>query len=203
MEDGFPGECNVSATFTLGESALEISYAATCERATVINLSQHVYFNLRGAGRGDVLNHQLSVSADRYTPVDRYKIPTGAIEPVRGTPLDFIVPKPIRRNLAQLPGGYDHNFVLTPGSSYAARLYDPESGRVLEIATDQPGLQLYSGDALDGSVKGIGGAYAKHGGVVMEPQHFPDSVHHPNFPPTILRPGERFRRAVTYRFGTD
>jgi aldose 1-epimerase len=204
MDDGFPGACSVSATYTLGEDELRIDYAARSDRPTVVNLSQHVYLNLRGGGRGDVLNHLLTLAAERYTPVDGHKIPTGAVEPVRGTPLDFRAPTPIGRHIRRLPGGYDHNFVLDAPCCYAGQLHDPDSGRVLEIATDQPGLQLYSGDALDGSLRGPGGnVYRKHGGVVLEPQHFPDSVHHPDFPSTLLRPGEIFRRNITYRFTTD
>jgi aldose 1-epimerase len=212
-DNGFPGNVYVSVTYTVAGGDLRIDYAASTDRPTPVNLTFHGYFNLAGAGRGDVLGHELLIAADAYTPVDngRDLIPTGQLAPVEGTPMDFRQPQAlgerIGRGAASAGGGYDHNFVLRfrpPGQlDLAARVREPQSGRVMEVLTDQPGLQLYTGNRLDGSFRGVGGAYRQFGALVMETQHFPDSVHHLNFPDTVLTPGWTFRSSTIYRFSTE
>jgi aldose 1-epimerase len=206
-QDGFPGTVEVTVIYTLSGDSLRIGYTATTDRATPVNLTNHSYFNLRGPGSGDVLGHVLMLNASRYTPVDDTLIPTGEIAPVKGTPLDFTSPTPVGRRISQVSGGgYDHNFVLdTNGdlSKPAGRVHEPTSGRVLEFFTTEPGVQFYSGNFLNGSAHGIGGAYGKHGALCLEAQHFPDSVHRPGFPNTILRPGQTYRQTTIYRFTTD
>jgi aldose 1-epimerase len=200
-EEGYPGNLRARVTYTLAANELRIDYEAMADRDTVVNLTNHSYFNL--AGRGDILNHELTLHADAFTPVTEDLIPTGEIRAVASTPWDFTQGKAVGKDLAAA-GGYDHNFVLNDydGSlRTAVRLYEPVSGRVLEILTTQPGVQFYSGNFLDGTLTGKGGmVYNKYAALCLEPQHFPDSPNHPNFPSTVLRPGELYRQVSVYRF---
>lgn len=201
-EEGYPGNVWAEVTYTLfADNDLEINYEATTDRDTIVNLTSHAYFNL--AGTGDILGHELTLRAHAFTPVSKELIPTGEIASVDNTPMDFRRAKPIGTDL-KLAGGYDHNFVLQDydGSLRpAARLYEPNSGRVLEILTTEPGIQFYSGNFLDGSLKGKRGVvYNKYTGLCLEPQKFPDAPNHANFPSTVLRPGETYRHRSVYRF---
>jgi aldose 1-epimerase len=210
-DQGFPGRLHVEVTYCLLESGVRIDYKATTEAPTVINLTNHSYFNLAGEGSGSVENHTLVIDADEYTPVGRDLIPTGEIALVAGTPLDLrretAVGARLRDPHPQLLAarGYDHNYVLQgTGMRRCARLTDPASGRVLEVFTDQPGVQLYSGNSLDGSHVGTGGhAYRQGDGVALETQHLPDSPNHPAFPSTVLRPGKLFSSTTTWQFNTN
>jgi aldose 1-epimerase len=211
-EEGYPGNLSVIATYTLtGDDALRLEYRATTDRDTVVNLSQHSYFNLRSAGHpGDVLGHMVEIRADRFTPVDEGLIPTGELRPVAGTPFDFRRPMAIGARIGEADQqlrfgkGYDHNWILNsrPGElALDATVYEPESGRVLEVLSTQPGLQFYTGNFLDGSITGKNGrVYAFRHGFCMEPQHFPDSPNHPGFPSTVLKPGETYRSTIVFRF---
>jgi aldose 1-epimerase len=211
-DNGYPGRVEVRVTYTLTDSdALIVEYGATTSKATPINLSQHSYFNLSGDGTRDILDHVLELEASHYTPVDSTLIPTGELAPVEGTPFDFRTPTPIGERIEQanqqlqFGRGYDHNFVLDRSGaplSHAARVVEPTTGRMLDIYTDQPGVQFYSGNFLDGTIKGKGGKVYRHRyGFCLETQHYPDSPNHPNFPSTILRPGEKFVSRTVFRFG--
>ena len=210
-DQGYPGTLTTAVTYTLTDAnELIVDYHATTDKATPVNLTQHTYFNLAGAGKGDVLGHRLMLAADSMTPIDSTLIPTGAIAPVAGTPFDFRTATAIGARIdapdAQIhnAGGYDHNFVLNragPGLIHVAHVLEPTSGRTLDVSTTEPGVQFYTGNFLDGSNVGKGGvAYRKHDGFCLETQHFPDSPNHPNFPSTILRPGAVYRSRTVFAF---
>ncbi|MDX9862298.1 MAG: aldose epimerase family protein [Rhodospirillales bacterium] len=208
-EEGYPGTLTVEAVYTLGADYLDLAFAATTDKATVINLVNHTYWNLAGHDSGSVLGHTLRLTADAYTPTDAANIPTGEIVPVAGTPYDFRTEKPVGRDMAQLAqtiGGYDVNFVLNGEAGRlrrAAILQDPVSGRTLELSTTAPGVQLYAGFKIAG-LSGKGGAtYGPCAGLCLETQHFPDSPNRPEFPSTVLRPGEIYGHRLRWRFSHD
>lgn len=212
-EEGYPGNLRVTVIYRLTDAnELKVDYTATTDKDTVLNLTNHAYFNLKGAGNGDILGHIVTLNADRFTPVDAGLIPTGELRDVSGTPFDFrkatAVGARIEQNDEQLKlgKGYDHNWVLNQNGaapSLAARVEEPSSGRVLEAFTDQPGVQFYTGNSLDGSIKGKGGkAYGRFSGLCLETQHFPDSPNRPGFPSTVLKPGQAFHSTTIYRFTT-
>lgn len=204
-DQGFPGSVQAKTIYTLTHNnELKQQFIATTDKATLVNMTNHSYFNLRGAGNGNVLGHELILAADRFTPVNDQLIPTGQRVTVHGTPLDFTTPQLIGTNIVAA-GGYDHNFDLRneDGSMVrAAHVREPESGRVMEVLTTQPGIQLYTANFLDGSLKGNGGAYLAHSAFCLEPQHFPDAIHQPAFQSPTLRPGQTYNHAVIYRFST-
>lgn len=209
-EEGFPGNFDVTVTFTVTpENELRIEYSAKTDKDTVLNLTNHSYFNLSGPGSGTILDDSIMIDADRYTPVNKALIPTGELAPVAGTPFDFrksaVIGTRIKDDNEQLKfaNGYDQNFVLNSGGghiAHAATVSDPKSGRVLDVLTDQPGIQFYTGNFLNGAVTGIGGKYNFRSALCLETQHFPDSPNHPEFPSTVLKPGEEFKSTTIYRF---
>jgi aldose 1-epimerase len=213
-DQGYPGTLTTTVTYTLTrDNGIRMEYKATTDKPTIVNLTNHTYFNLAGEGSGSIEGHKLQLNASRYTPVDPTLIPTGGLDPVAGTPMDFTrstaIGTRIRANFPQLVigRGYDHNWVLDrhgkPGLVQAAKVVEPGSGRVLTVLTEEPGIQFYSGNFLDGTLVGTSGRMYRQGdGFALETQHYPDSPNHPNFPSTVLRPGQVYQTTTVYQFST-
>jgi aldose 1-epimerase len=208
MEEGFPGAVHAAVTYTWTDNnEIVMDYVCTTDKRTVINVTNHAYFNLHGAGNGDILDHVLTLKASAFTPVDSVMIPTGELRPVAGTPFDFNTPHTIGERIGDkydqliLGRGYDHNYILDNKEEVDVTVYEPVSGRMLEVITDQPGMQLYTGNFLDGTKIGHGGKpFNYRSGMCLESGHYPDSPNHPYFPTTILNPGETLKTTTIYRF---
>jgi aldose 1-epimerase len=205
-EEGYPGNLTATVVYTLGtDNTLKLDYTATTDKPTPVNLTSHCYFNLSAGRDSTILNHELQLKADKYTPVNDKLIPTGKIADVKGTPMDFTTPKAIGRDIQKVKGGFDHNWVLNKTGNNLEQigsLYDSASGRYMEVLTTEPGIQFYSGNFLDGTLKYTkdGKKYVKHGALCLETQHYPDSPNQPSFPNTILKPGETYRHTTVYKF---
>jgi aldose 1-epimerase len=213
-EEGFPGNLKLQVLYTLrSDNSLRISYHAITDKPTVVNFTNHSYFNLGGPGSGKITNEILMINADKFTPTDSTQIPTGKIKSVKGTPFDFNQPTRIGKRINEdnqqlkFAHGYDDNWILNkpkPGKlALAAKLYDPDNGRGITVFTTEPGIQVYTGNFLDGSTSGIGGTYNYRGAVTLETQHYPDSPNHPNFPSTVLKPGQIFNSITIFKFTTQ
>lgn len=208
MEEGFPGTVNVSITYTWTDNnEIIMDYTSSTDKRTIVNVTNHAYFNLHGAGNGNILDHVLTLKASAFTPVDSVMIPTGEIRPVAGTPFDFNTPHPIGERIGDkydqliLGRGYDHNYILDNKEEIDVTVYEPVNGRMLEVITDQPGMQLYTGNFLDGTKMGHGGKpFIYRSGMCLESGHYPDSPNHADFPTTVLNPGETFKSTTIYRF---
>lgn len=207
-EENYPGTLEIVVVFALtDENALRIEYQATTDKPTILNLTNHSYFNLAGHRAGSILSHEVRIDADRYTAIDEHSIPTGELVKVSGTPLDFRTRQPVGARLGELStGGYDHNYVLNDHTGQVreiAEVFDPQTGRRMRVATDQPGVQFYTGNGLNGQIGKGGASYPVHAALCLETQHFPDSPNHPEFPSTVLLPGETYRHVCEYAFDTE
>ncbi|MGO9114509.1 MAG: galactose-1-epimerase [Thermoguttaceae bacterium] len=203
-EEGYPGTLKTKVTYSLTDKdELKMDYEATTDKDTVLNLTNHAYWNLAGASNGDILKHEIVLHADRFLPVDATLIPLGRLDPVKGTAMDFTSPKAIGKDIAQVEGGYDHCYVLVrknDGLSLAARVTEPTSGRAMEVYTTQPAIQFYTGNFLDGTIHADGKAYDKHYAFCLETQHYPDSPNEKEFPTTVLKPGETYKQSTVHKF---